>query len=107
MEYLTGSIVAPLNKELVDVVFPYWYIYLETFLSYILILYSTGISFEYVARATFVELCVSLTDVPLKHLPYLEHKLRRTIRKILKQGIDMKRLHDIIDINELSVRRIL
>jgi Zn-dependent M16 (insulinase) family peptidase len=65
---------------------------------------STSISFGSQGRAKFVELHVSASDVPIKYLDSLEVKIRKTLKKILKRGIDMKRLHSIIDQSELSVR---
>jgi Zn-dependent M16 (insulinase) family peptidase len=64
---------------------------------------STSISFGIEGRAKFVEVHVWASDVPIKYLDGLEVKIRQTLKKILKRGIDMKRLHSIIDQSELSV----
>lgn len=87
-DYLAGNIVAPLNKELVDIPFPY----------------CTSISVGGETRATFSEMHISMTDVPLKHLYNVESRLRSAVKRIIKQGIDMKRLHAIIDRDELLWR---
>ncbi|KIM20884.1 hypothetical protein M408DRAFT_30019 [Serendipita vermifera MAFF 305830] len=80
-EYLTGNIVAPLNKELVDIANPY----------------CTSIGIGSTARAKFTEIHVTLSDVPTKYLGNLEIKLRKILQKIARQGLDMKRMHSIID----------
>ncbi|KAG8823488.1 hypothetical protein FRC17_009313 [Serendipita sp. 399] len=87
-EYLAGNIVAPLNKELVDLSSPY----------------CTSISLDSTTRATFTELHVTMSDVPLKYLDRMEHILRRVLKKVAKRGIGLSRIRDIIDRDELMWR---
>jgi Zn-dependent M16 (insulinase) family peptidase len=103
-EYLSGTIISPLNKELVDIPSPYWCVMTLCFLRDLTRIRSTSISFGSEGRAKFEEFHVWVSDVPIKYLDSLEVKIRKTLRKILKRGIDMKWLHSIIDQSELAVR---
>ncbi|KAG8804325.1 hypothetical protein FRC16_009538 [Serendipita sp. 398] len=87
-DYLTGNIVAPLNKELVDLPSPY----------------CTSISMDSVTRATFTELHVTMSDVPLRHLDRMENILRKSLKKVLKRGVDLSRMRTLIDRDELMWR---
>jgi len=59
--------------------------------------FSTSIEMGDAPRATFTELRITMSGVPMKYLDRLETKMRRTLRLIIRRGIDMKRLHSIID----------
>jgi hypothetical protein len=47
-----------------------------------------------------------MSDVPIKYLDRLESRVRKTLRGIVKQGFDMKRIHAIIDRDERMVSRV-
>lgn len=47
-----------------------------------------------------------MSDVPVKYLDRLESRLRKALRRIAKQGLDMKRIHAIIDRDGRMVSRI-
>jgi len=59
--------------------------------------FSTSIGTGDVSRATFTELHITMSDVPVKYLDCLENKVRENLRSIIRKGIDMKRLHAIMD----------
>ncbi|PVF93786.1 hypothetical protein CPB86DRAFT_714671 [Serendipita vermifera] len=90
-EYLTGNIVAPLNKELVDILFPY----------------CTSIDIGTLSRAKFRETHITMSDVPTAYLDGMEIKLRKTLRKIAKKGVNIERMRDIIDRNALGWKQSL
>jgi hypothetical protein len=68
--------------------------------------HSTSIGIGHATRATFTELHVTMTDVPIKYLDHLEARFRKSLRRIAKQGFDMKRLRAIIDRDERMVSRV-
>jgi hypothetical protein len=45
-----------------------------------------------------------MSDVPTAYLDGMEIKLRKTLRKIVKKGVNIERMRDIIDRNILGVR---
>ena len=67
-------------------------------------LYSSFISFYEDTRATFVNLPIYVESVPTGELLSFNEKLQTSLRKIVKDGIDMDRMAMVInrDIRQVS-----
>ncbi|KAG6845767.1 hypothetical protein H0H87_003821 [Tephrocybe sp. NHM501043] len=86
--YLTSSTVAPLNKEYVEIEQPlcgYFYFGEDT-------------------RATRVDLPVYIGSVPTEHLDTFDAKLKESLQRIVKEGIDMERMTMILNREERQLR---
>ncbi|KAF9270307.1 hypothetical protein L218DRAFT_952466 [Marasmius fiardii PR-910] len=86
--YLTSSAAAPLNKEFIEIETP--------LCSYIYFAEDT--------RATRVYLPVYVGSVPTTHLDTFNEKLKNSLRRIVKEGIDMERMAMIINRDERQLR---
>jgi Zn-dependent M16 (insulinase) family peptidase len=86
--YLTSSSVAPLNKEFVEIESPLCsYIY-----------------FSEDTRATSVNMPIYIGSVPKEHLDTFNDKLSASLRRIVVDGIDMKRMEMVINRDERQLR---
>ncbi|KDR85083.1 hypothetical protein GALMADRAFT_233694 [Galerina marginata CBS 339.88] len=86
--YLTSSAVAPLNKEFVEIESPLCsYIY-----------------FSEDARATCVDIPIYIGSIPTEHLSTFNEKLRSSLQKIVKDGIDMQRMTMVLSRDERQLR---
>ncbi|KAF8807490.1 hypothetical protein BYT27DRAFT_7189561 [Phlegmacium glaucopus] len=86
--YLTSSAVAPLNKEFVEIESPLCsYIY-----------------FGEDTRATAVNLPIYIGSVPTGELQSFNEKLRMSLHRIVKEGIDMHRMAMVINRDERQLR---
>lgn len=98
-EYLTGNVVAPLHKKFIDLLFPYWCVCCQaeqTGRSDVS-LNSTSISVGSNTRPKFIEISIFMTGVPVRHLDTMEKRLRKALRKIVTKGIDIEKIHTILD----------
>ncbi|THV04852.1 hypothetical protein K435DRAFT_774162 [Dendrothele bispora CBS 962.96] len=86
--YLTSSAVAPLNKEYVEIESPL----------------CTYIYFSEDTRATRVSLPIYIGSVPVAHLDTFDRKLKESLKRIVKQGIDMDRMQMVINRDERQLR---
>ncbi|KAF7436910.1 hypothetical protein PC9H_003744 [Pleurotus ostreatus] len=86
--YLTSSAVAPLNREYVEIESPLCsYIY-----------------FSEDTRATMTNLPVYIGSVPTEYLETFSEKLQASFKRIVQEGIDMKRMAMVIDRDERQLR---
>ncbi|KAG6829386.1 hypothetical protein H0H92_004654 [Tricholoma furcatifolium] len=82
--YMTSSSVAPLNKEYIEIEHPLCgYIY-----------------FGEDTRATQVDLPIYIGSVPTEHLDTFYDKLRGSLQRIVKEGIDMGRMSMVLNREE-------
>ncbi|EJD03900.1 uncharacterized protein FOMMEDRAFT_19228 [Fomitiporia mediterranea MF3/22] len=86
--YLTSSTFAPLNKEYVELDNPL----------------CTYIYFDEETRPDFVDLPVYVGSVPMEHLDTFHERLTKSLNKIVKEGIDMKRMKMVIDRDRRQLR---
>ncbi|KZT72760.1 hypothetical protein DAEQUDRAFT_663389 [Daedalea quercina L-15889] len=86
--YLTSSAVAPLNKEYVEVESPL----------------CTYIYFGEDSRATLCDLPIYVGSVPTEHLEAFPEKLKASLTRIAKEGIDMDRMAMVINRDERQLR---
>ncbi|KAK1232703.1 hypothetical protein PQX77_004179 [Marasmius sp. AFHP31] len=86
--YLTSSAAAPLNKEFIEIESP--------LCSYIYFAEDT--------RATRVYLPIYVGSVPAEHLKTFNEKLKASLERIVKEGIDMDRMKMIINRDERQLR---
>ncbi|KAK7463673.1 hypothetical protein VKT23_005614 [Stygiomarasmius scandens] len=86
--YLTSSSVAPLNKEFVEIESPL----------------CTYIYFSEETRATRVSLPIYIGSVPTAHLDAFDEKLKDSLKRIVKEGIDMERMQMVINRDERQLR---
>ncbi|KAL0072062.1 hypothetical protein AAF712_000985 [Marasmius tenuissimus] len=86
--YLTSSAAAPLNKEFIEIESP--------LCSYIYFAEDT--------RATRVYLPIYVGSVPTEHLKTFNEKLKASLERIVKEGIDMDRMKMIINRDERQLR---
>ena len=70
-------------------------------------LYSTYIGFFNITRATAVDLNIVVESVPTGELLTFNEKLQMSLRKIVKEGIDMDRMAMVInrDVRQVSGHR--
>ena len=66
-------------------------------------LYSSSISFYEDTRATSVNLPIYVESVPTGELLSFNEKLQMSLRKIVKEGIDMDRMAMVINRDERQV----
>lgn len=86
--YLTSSPTAPLNKEFVEIESPFCtYIYIGSEI-----------------RATLTDLMIYVTSVPTEHLDTLDAKLHESLRRIVKEGVDLNRMKMVLDRDERQLR---
>ncbi|KAF8507185.1 Metalloenzyme, LuxS/M16 peptidase-like protein [Russula emetica] len=86
--YLTSSPTAPLNKEFVEIESPLCtYIYIGVEL-----------------RATLSDLMIYVGSVPTEHLDTFDAKLHESLRRIVKEGVDLNRMRMVIDRDERQFR---
>lgn len=86
--YLTSSPVAPLNKEYVEVETPL----------------CTYIYFYEDERATRGDLAIYVGSVPVEHLASFPDKLRTSLTRIAREGLDMDRMAMVINRDERQLR---
>ncbi|KAF9069136.1 Metalloenzyme, LuxS/M16 peptidase-like protein [Rhodocollybia butyracea] len=86
--YLTSSAVAPLNKEYVEIESPL----------------CTYIYFSEDTRSTRVSLPIYVGSVPTEHLDTFDQKLKASLQRIVKEGIDMERMAMVISREERQLR---
>ncbi|KAL0580364.1 hypothetical protein V5O48_001609 [Marasmius crinis-equi] len=86
--YLTSSAAAPLNKEFIEIESP--------LCSYIYFAEDT--------RATRVYLPIYVGSVPTAHLETFGGKLKDSLQRIVKEGIDMDRMKMVINRDERQLR---
>ena len=78
--------------------------YSSTSLLYLTIsLYSSSIYFYEEARATLVNLPIYVESVPTGELLSFNEKLQMSLRRIVKEGIDMHRMAMVINREERQV----
>ena len=65
---------------------------------------STFIYFGEDIRATLTDLYVYIGSVPTEHLDSLDLKLKESLRRIVKEGIDLERMTRVINREERQVR---
>jgi hypothetical protein len=73
------------------------------FLDLTIILYSTYIDFWEETRATAVALYICIGSVPTGELLNFNEKLQMSLRRIVKEGIDMDRMAMVISRDERQV----
>ena len=66
-------------------------------------LYSSSIYFYEETRATFVNLPIYVDSVPTGELLNFNEKLQMSLRRIVKEGIDMDRMAMVINRDERQV----
>lgn len=101
--YLTSSAVAPLNKEFIEVESPLWFVpslYLQLLL---LKIHSSYIYFGEDTRATYVDLPIYVGSVPAEHMYDFDEKLKKSLQKVVKEGMDMERMNMVINRDERQV----
>ncbi|THH28068.1 hypothetical protein EUX98_g6115 [Antrodiella citrinella] len=86
--YLTSSAVAPLNKEFIEIEEPL----------------CTYIYFGEDVAATRIDLPIYIGSVPTEHLDTFHEKLQACFKRIVEEGIDMKRMAMVIDRDERQLR---
>ncbi|PSS37563.1 hypothetical protein PHLCEN_2v579 [Hermanssonia centrifuga] len=86
--YLTSSSASPLNKEFVEIESPL----------------CTYIYFEEREAATRGSLNVYIGSVPTEHLDTFDEKLRCSLQRVVKEGVDMDRMAMLIDRDERQLR---
>ncbi|TCD61425.1 hypothetical protein EIP91_008439 [Steccherinum ochraceum] len=86
--YLTSSPVAPLNKEYVEIEEPL----------------CTYIYFGEDVTTTRVDLPVYIGSVPTEHLDSFHERFQTSLKRIVTEGIDMKRMAMVIDRDERQLR---
>lgn len=101
--YLTSSSVAPLNKEFVEIELPLWLATHHTLTTHINYFSSSYIYFGEDVRATRVTLPIYIGSVPTEHLDSFNEKLLASLRRIVKEGIDMERMSMLINRDERQV----
>lgn len=74
--YLTDSPIAPLNKEFVEIPEPY----------------CTSLDIYTAHRVKTNELTVYLADVPAEHLETIDGLVKKALKRIGEEGIDMERM---------------
>lgn len=79
--YLTSSPVAPLNKEYVEIENPL----------------CTYIYFGEDTRATSVDMPVYVGSIPTEHIDGFDVKFRDSLKRIVREGIDMQRMAMVIN----------
>ncbi len=104
--YLTSSSASPLNKEFVEIESPLWQVTFESYQSKVLLNYitSTYIYFEEGEAATRGSLNVYIGSVPTEHLDTFDEKLRCSLQRVVKEGVDMDRMAMLIDRDERQLR---
>jgi len=102
--YLTSSTVAPLNKEYIEIESPLWYICTYCFQKdRYLTIHSSDISFHMETYVTNINLEIRINSVPIKYLDTFNEKLATSLKLIVENGVDMKRMAMIINKDELQV----
>ncbi|EEB99035.1 hypothetical protein MPER_01350 [Moniliophthora perniciosa FA553] len=91
--YLTSSAAAPLNKEFIEIESP--------------LCDDSYIYFAEDTRATRVELPIYVGSVPTAHLSNFKDKLKDSLKRIVKEGVDMERMAMVINRDERQLRSIL
>ncbi|KDQ63640.1 hypothetical protein JAAARDRAFT_29668 [Jaapia argillacea MUCL 33604] len=86
--YLAGSATAPLNKEFVEVENPL----------------CTYIYFGEDTRATLTDLPIYIGSVPTEHLEGFDERLKESLRKVVREGVDMERMGLVIRRDERQLR---
>ncbi|EKM61160.1 uncharacterized protein PHACADRAFT_247588 [Phanerochaete carnosa HHB-10118-sp] len=86
--YLSSSSTAPLNKEFVEIESPL----------------CTYVYFEERDYATRNGLYIYAGSVPAEHLDSFDEKLQNSLKRIAKEGFDMKRMAMVIDRDERQLR---
>jgi len=66
-------------------------------------LLSTYIYFSEETRATRVSLPIYIGSVPTAHLDAFDEKLKDSLKRIVKEGIDMERMRMVINRDERQV----
>ncbi|EDR15625.1 uncharacterized protein LACBIDRAFT_300739 [Laccaria bicolor S238N-H82] len=102
--YLTSSAVAPLNKEYVEIESPLWYYCICHLLSWLLTSNSSYIYFGEDTRATRNDLPIYVGSVPTEHLHGFDEKLKASLERIVREGIDMDRMSMILNRDERQLR---
>ena len=65
---------------------------------------STFIYFGEDIRATLTDLYIYIGSVPTEHLDSLDLKLKESLRRIVKEGVDLERMTRVINREERQVR---
>lgn len=105
--YLTSSAVAPLNKEYVETESPLWYYCISYLLLWWLMSNSSYIYFGEDTRATRNDLPIYVGSVPTEHLHGFDEKLKASLERIVREGIDMDRMSMILSRDERQVNETL
>lgn len=85
-KYLTDSAVSVFSKELIEIPEPL----------------CTDIQFDVEEQLTNL-LSISANDIPVEHLKSFGEKVDHVLKKVVAEGIDMKRMQMIIERDELKV----
>lgn len=85
--YLTDTAVAPLTKEYVEIAEPL----------------CTWVGFYENTRASFIELAVYFGSVPTEHVDGLDKKFKKSLQRIVKDGMDMERVKSVLKKDRLKV----
>jgi hypothetical protein len=101
--YLTSSPTAPLNKEFVEIESPLWYVPLAPIRRLFLTGCSTYIYIGVELKATLSDLMIYVGSVPTEHLDTFDAKLHESLRRIVKEGVDLNRMRMVIDRDERQV----
>jgi hypothetical protein len=95
--------VAPLNKEYVEIESPLWYHCISYLLLWSLTSNSSYIYFGEDTRATRNDLPIYVGSVPTKHIHDFNEKLKASLERIVREGIDMDRMSMILNRDERQV----
>ena len=85
--YLTDTAVAPLTKEYVEIPNPL----------------CTYVAFYENTRASFIELAVYFGSVPTEHIDCLDAKFKKSLRRIIDEGLDMERMNLVLKKDRIKV----
>lgn len=85
--YLTDTAVAPLTKEYVEIPSPL----------------CTYVGFYENTRASFIELAVYFGSVPVEHIDSLDNKFKKSLQKIIEEGLDMERMKLVLKKERVKV----
>jgi hypothetical protein len=64
---------------------------------------STYIIFDISDRASQADLCIYIGSVPTEHLDTFDDRLKDSLKRIVKEGIDMDRMSRVINRDERQV----
>jgi hypothetical protein len=105
--YMTSSAAAPLNKEYIETESPLWCASSSIRSSDCLATSSsTYIYFGEDARNSLVDLPIYIGSIPTAYLNQVPERLKESFQRIIKDGIDMKRMAMVISRDERQVRRL-